>query len=89
MMDFLFLAAAETAATVAGAANAEQARWSAEQWRDLLVAVIGAIFAGFLAWQNNVILRQNVAHEENAQERAARRGDPKPERTRPFPGEKR
>lgn len=80
---------AATDATVASAANAAAGNWSAEQWRDLLVAVIGALWLGFITWQNNVAIRQNVVHEKNAEDRAERRGDPKPERRRAFPGEKR
>lgn len=82
MLMMLWQVAAETAATVAGAANAAADRWTAEQWRDLIVGVIGALVAGFIAWQNAYLKRQNETiivqnqeHEERANARAARRGD--------------
>lgn len=80
MFDFLWQIASSTAhAANAQAAQyaAESAHWTAEQTRDVLVAVIGAIFAGFLALQNaqlkkqsERIISQNVTHEANAQARA-------------------
>ena len=78
-----------TDSTVAHAANEAARQWSYEQWKDLILAIIGALVAAFLAWQNKIILAQNVVHEKNAEDRAERRGDPKPERRRHFPGEKR
>jgi hypothetical protein len=89
MMDLLLLWQAATDATVASAANEASRQWSYEQIKDFTGYVIGLLVAAFLAWQNQVILRQNVVHEKNAEDRAERRGDPKPERRRPFPGEKR
>lgn len=72
----------QTASSVAHAANTQAAAWGAEQVRDLLVAVIGAIVAGFIAWQNaqlkrqgDQIINQNLRHEQNAAARAAARGD--------------
>jgi Co/Zn/Cd efflux system component len=85
MLHLLLQAAADTASSVAHAANANQSAWSAEQWRDLIVGVIGALVAGFLAWQNKVIQDQNVAHEKRAQDRSAG----VPPTIAPFPGEKR
>lgn len=94
MLMMLWQAATETAATVAGAANAAADRWTAEQWRDLIVGVIGALVAGFIAWQNaylkrqnDEIILQNVVHEENANVRAAQRGDVPADLTQ-FPGAK-
>ena len=83
----LWLLQAATDSTVAHAANVSSAAWSAEQWRDLLVGVIGALWLGFITWQNNLTIKQNVVHEENARDRAGKRGDPDTP-TRPFPGAK-
>lgn len=73
MMLFLW----QTASTVAHAANTQAAAWTAEEWRDLIVGVIGALVAGYIAWQNaqlkkqgDTIISQNLRHEENAQARA-------------------
>lgn len=72
----------QAASSVAHAANTQAAQWSAEEWRDLLVGVIGALAAAFIAWQNAFlkkqnedIIAQNVRHEQNAQARARARGD--------------
>ena len=85
----LWIWQAATDATVASAANAASQQWTYEQWRDLILAVIGAMWLGFNTWQNRTIIKQNVVHEENAEERAEMRGDPKPARRKPFPGKKR
>lgn len=80
---------AVTDATVASAANAAADQWTYEQWKDMIGYVIGLLVAAFLAWQNKILMQQNIVHEKNAQDRAELRGDPKPERRRHFPGEKR
>ena len=71
----------QTAATTAHAANEAARAWSAEEWRDLVVGVIGALAAAFIAWQNAQLGRQaeeikaqNIAHEQHAEERSQRRG---------------
>jgi len=72
----------QVAPSVAHAANANAQAWTAEEWRDVLVGVIGAMWLGFNTWQNSYLRKQNdqisaqvAVHEENSQARAAARGD--------------
>lgn len=78
MMLFLW----QAASSVAHAANTQAAAWTAEEWRDLIVGVIGALVAGFIAWQNVVLKKQGdqiqeqiAVHEERATARARLRGE--------------
>jgi hypothetical protein len=84
----LWLLQAATDSTVAHAANEAARQWSYEQIKDYTGYVLGILVAAFLAWQNRTIIAQNVVHNRNAEERAELRGDPVPERHKPFPGEK-
>lgn len=67
----------QVAPSVAHAANANAQAWSAEATRDLIVGVIGALAAAFIAIQNAQLKKQNdtisaqiAVHEERAQARA-------------------
>nr|MBA2702672.1 hypothetical protein [Blastocatellia bacterium] len=55
-------------------------QWDALTIREFVLAIIGAIFAGYIAVQNalikkhaETIISQNISHEQNAQARAQNR----------------
>jgi hypothetical protein len=71
----------QVASSAAHAANANAQAWTEEEWRDLIVGVVGAMWLGFTTWQNAVLKKQNdqisaqiAVHEERATERARLRG---------------